>query len=192
MNAFGLIPYRQSVTFGFKWGRKETFKPNISDIPLSSLWWLKTWGAIGGISVRTNNFVHGLDRTVGIADEGALTVHVADLYEPRLGGPAVGCGRMLVEHRGSIVHLGTTFRTFICDKTLDCGTHPSRFSGTIGLQLGNPPVFIGIFVVSQLVCRLLWPVAFILDIGGETDLEGTHICHAPRRLRSHWQTIRTK
>ena len=116
-------------------------------------------------------------------------MHIADFDEPRLRGPAVGCGRIFVEHGGGVVNLGTTFRAFVGDKSLDRGTHPGRFGGAIGLQLGNPPVFIGVVIVSKLIDRFLWPMAFVLDIGGEADLERPHVGHAFSRLGTHRKTV---
>jgi len=139
--------------------------------------------------VAAYNLIHRLDRSIWIADERTLTVHVADFDQPWLCGPAIRCSRIFVEHCGSIVHLRSSVLAFVCHQSLDCWTHPRRCSRTVGFQLGDPPVLVCVFIVAELVHRLLRPMALVLDVGSEADLERTHVCHAFGRLGTHRQAI---
>lgn len=78
---------------------------------------------------------------------------------------------MLIEHRGRVVHLRATILALVCNKPLDRGAHPSGFLRAVGLELSNPPVFVSILVVAELIYRFLWPMTFVLEIGGKTDLQ---------------------
>ena len=96
---------------------------------------------------------------------------------------------MLVEHRGGVVDLGTTIRTFICDKALDRGTHPSRCFGAIRLEFLYPPILVSSLIVAELINGFLRPMPFVLNVGRETDLERTQICQTARRFRAHREAI---
>ncbi len=93
-------------------------------------------------------------------------MHIADFDKPRLGGPAIGGARIFIEHRGSVVDYGAPILALIGDKALDRGTHPGGFLRTIRLQRSNPPIFVGILVIIELLCGLLRPVPLVLHIGG--------------------------
>ena len=116
-------------------------------------------------------------------------MHVADFDQPWLCGPAIRCGGIFVEHCGGVVDLRSPVLAFVCHQSLDCWTHPRRFSRTVGFQLGDPPVLVCVFIVAKLVHRLLRPVALVLEVGSEADLERAHVCHAFGRLGTHREAI---
>jgi len=144
---------------------------------------------IGVASVRGNDLIHRLDGSVRVTDEGALAVHVSNFDEPWLSGPAVRRSRVLVEHRRHVVDFWAPLLALVRNKSSDRGAHPSGFLGAIGSQLGDPPIFIGVFIVAKLVCRFLRPVAFVLCVTCQADLQRAHIGHALARLRTHREAI---
>lgn len=118
-----------------------------------------------------------------------MAVHVADFDEPGLGGPAVGGGWMFVEHRGGVVDFRAAVFALVGDEALDGGAHPCGFLRTVGLQLGDPPIFVGIFVVAKFIDRHLRPMAFVLCIRSQAELERSHVSHATSALGSRWQAV---
>ena len=141
-------------------------------------------------STRADDFVHRLDGTVGVADERALAVHIADLDEPWLGGPPVRGAGVFVEHRGGVVDLRAAVFAFVGDQALDRGAHPSGLLRAVGFEFRDPPILVGILVVAELVYGFLRPVAFVCGVSGEAYLQGTHIRHASGHLGTHGKAVK--
>jgi len=129
---------------------------------------------------RTGNIIHGPDGAIRITDQGAVPVHVADLYQPRLSAPPIGSARNFIEHRWRVVNLGSSIAALIRNQPLDGRAHPDFGGSAIRSQFLQPPVLVGAHTLPRLLHRLLRPVADILQIRRKRGLQRLHVHYALR------------